>query len=46
MTHVVLLSVPVSDQDRSTGFSVHTLGFELVTDTATAPGTLKGTAQR
>jgi catechol 2,3-dioxygenase-like lactoylglutathione lyase family enzyme len=33
ITHVQLLSVPVTDQDRARDFYVGTLGFELVADT-------------
>lgn len=32
ITHVQLLSVPVSDQDRAKNFYVNTLGFELRRD--------------
>lgn len=37
ITHVQLFSVPVSDQDRARDFYVHTLGFDLVSDTRIAP---------
>jgi catechol 2,3-dioxygenase-like lactoylglutathione lyase family enzyme len=33
ITHVQILSVPVTDQDRARDFYVGTLGFELVADT-------------
>jgi catechol 2,3-dioxygenase-like lactoylglutathione lyase family enzyme len=32
ITHVRLLSVPVSDQDRAKEFYVDTLGFEVIND--------------
>jgi catechol 2,3-dioxygenase-like lactoylglutathione lyase family enzyme len=32
ISHVQILSVPVSDQDRARDFYVDTLGFELVAD--------------
>jgi catechol 2,3-dioxygenase-like lactoylglutathione lyase family enzyme len=32
ITHVQLLSVPVTDQDRARDFYVDTLGFTLVRD--------------
>ena len=38
ITHVQLLSVPVSDQDRARDFYVDTLGFELIADTQMGPG--------
>jgi predicted enzyme related to lactoylglutathione lyase len=38
VTHVLLLSVPVSDQDRARDFYVDVLGFELVRDEAMGPG--------
>jgi len=37
ITHVQLLSLPVTDQDRARDFYVDTLGFELVADTAMGP---------
>ena len=37
ITHVQLLSVPVSDQDRSRDFYVNMLGFELVRDVQMQP---------
>jgi catechol 2,3-dioxygenase-like lactoylglutathione lyase family enzyme len=37
ITHVQLISVPVSDQDRARDFYVDTLGFELVSDTQLGP---------
>jgi catechol 2,3-dioxygenase-like lactoylglutathione lyase family enzyme len=33
ISHVQILSVPVSDQDRARDFYVNTLGFELIADT-------------
>ncbi|MDN3356977.1 VOC family protein [Actinomadura sp. DC4] len=38
LTHIQLLSVPVSDQDRAKDFYVDALGFELVSDTEMGPG--------
>ena len=38
LTHVQLLSVPVTDQDRARDFYVNTLGFELLADTQLGPG--------
>jgi catechol 2,3-dioxygenase-like lactoylglutathione lyase family enzyme len=38
ITHIQLLSVPVSDQDRARDFYVDTLGFDLVSDTEMGPG--------
>jgi catechol 2,3-dioxygenase-like lactoylglutathione lyase family enzyme len=38
LTHIQLLSVPVSDQDRARDFYVSTLGFELIADTRMGPG--------
>jgi catechol 2,3-dioxygenase-like lactoylglutathione lyase family enzyme len=38
LTHVQLLSVPVSDQDRAQDFYVGTLGFDLIADTELGPG--------
>lgn len=38
ITHVQLLSVPVSDQDRARDFYVGTLGFEVVRDNPMGPG--------
>lgn len=35
---IVLVSVPVSNQERSKDFYVNTLGFELVRDDASVPG--------
>jgi catechol 2,3-dioxygenase-like lactoylglutathione lyase family enzyme len=37
-THVLLLSVPVTDQDRARDFSVQVLGFELVREEGMGPG--------
>jgi catechol 2,3-dioxygenase-like lactoylglutathione lyase family enzyme len=37
ITHVQLLSIPVSDQDRSRDFYVDVLGFELLSDTRMGP---------
>ncbi len=37
ITHLQLISLPVSDQDRARDFYLHTLGFELVSDTAMGP---------
>src|SRR5271156_6396150 len=37
ITHVQVLSIPVSDQDRARDFYVDTLGLELVADTAMGP---------
>ncbi len=34
ITHVHVVSVPVSDQDRALDFYVNVLGFELIRDTA------------
>jgi catechol 2,3-dioxygenase-like lactoylglutathione lyase family enzyme len=36
-THVLLLSVPVTDQDRARDFYVDVLGFELVREEAMGP---------
>ncbi|WP_446215837.1 VOC family protein [Micromonospora sp. IBHARD004] len=38
VTHVQLVSVPVSDQDRARDFYVDTLGFDLVRDNPMGPG--------
>ena len=38
ITHVKLLSVPVTDQDRAKDFYVDTLGFELIADNPMGPG--------
>lgn len=38
VTHVQLLSVPVSDQDRARDFYVDVLGFDLVWDNPMGPG--------
>ena len=38
LTHVQLLSVPVSDQDRARDFYVNVLGFDLVRDAEMQPG--------
>ncbi|GAB3188209.1 catechol 2,3-dioxygenase-like lactoylglutathione lyase family enzyme [Micromonospora palomenae] len=38
VTHVQLLSVPVSDQDRARDFYVDVLGFDLVRDNPMGPG--------
>jgi catechol 2,3-dioxygenase-like lactoylglutathione lyase family enzyme len=37
LTHLQLLSVPVSDQDRARDFYCDVLGFELVSDNAMGP---------
>ncbi len=37
ITHVQLLSVPVTDQDRARDFYVDTLGFDLVADNPMGP---------
>jgi catechol 2,3-dioxygenase-like lactoylglutathione lyase family enzyme len=37
ITHVQLLSVPVTDQDRARDFYVDDLGFELLSDTGLGP---------
>jgi catechol 2,3-dioxygenase-like lactoylglutathione lyase family enzyme len=37
ITHIELLSVPVSDQERAKDFYVNTLGFDLVADNAMGP---------
>lgn len=37
ITHLQLISLPVSDQDQARDFYLHTLGFELVSDTAMGP---------
>jgi catechol 2,3-dioxygenase-like lactoylglutathione lyase family enzyme len=37
-THVLLLSVPVTDQDRARDFYLDVLGFELVREEAMGPG--------
>lgn len=37
ITHAQLFSIPVSDQDRARDFYVHTLGFELISDTQMGP---------
>ncbi len=38
ITHINVISLPVTDQDRARDFYVNTLGFELVTDTPMGPG--------
>jgi len=38
ITHVRLLSLPVSDQDRAKDFYLNTLGFELIADNPMGPG--------
>jgi catechol 2,3-dioxygenase-like lactoylglutathione lyase family enzyme len=38
VTHVQLVSVPVSDQDRARDFYVDVLGFDLVRDNPMGPG--------
>lgn len=38
ITHVKLLSVPVSDQDRAKDFYVDILGFTLIADNPMGPG--------
>ena len=38
VTHVQVLSVPVSDQDRARDFYVDTLGFDLIADYPMGPG--------
>jgi catechol 2,3-dioxygenase-like lactoylglutathione lyase family enzyme len=37
ITHVRLLSVPVTDQDRAKDFYLHTLGFDLLADNPMGP---------
>ena len=37
ITHVQLLSVPVTDQDRARDFYVDTLGLRLIADTSMGP---------
>ena len=37
ITHLQLMSMPVSDQDRAKAFYVDVLGFELVSDTQMSP---------
>ncbi len=37
ITHLQLISLPVTDQDRARDFYVGTLGFELVSDNAMGP---------
>jgi catechol 2,3-dioxygenase-like lactoylglutathione lyase family enzyme len=37
ITHVKLLSVPVTDQDRAKDFYIDTLGFELIADNPMGP---------
>ncbi len=37
ITHLQLISLPVTDQDRARDFYVGTLGFELVSDSAMGP---------
>ena len=37
ITHLQLVSIPVSDQDKSKTFYVDVLGFELVSDTQMGP---------
>ncbi|TYK53272.1 VOC family protein [Actinomadura decatromicini] len=37
ITHVRLLTVPVSDQDAAKSFYADTLGFEVVADQSTGP---------
>ncbi len=38
ISHVKLLSVPVTDQDRAKDFYVGTLGFDLIADNPMGPG--------
>ncbi|MFD2765953.1 VOC family protein [Micromonospora eburnea] len=38
VTHVQIVSVPVSDQDRARDFYVDVLGFDLVRDNPMGPG--------
>jgi catechol 2,3-dioxygenase-like lactoylglutathione lyase family enzyme len=38
ITHLQLISLPVSDQDRSRDFYVDVLGFDLVRDNPIGPG--------
>jgi len=38
ISHVTLLSLPVSDQDRARDFYVDVLGFDLVRDNPMGPG--------
>lgn len=37
ITHLQLMSMAVSDQDRAKAFYVDVLGFELVSDTQMSP---------
>ncbi|GIH19744.1 VOC family protein [Rugosimonospora africana] len=37
LTHIQLLSLPVTDQDRAKDFYLNTLGFELVSDNSMGP---------
>jgi catechol 2,3-dioxygenase-like lactoylglutathione lyase family enzyme len=37
LTHIQLLSVPVSDQDRALDFYVNALGFDLIADNPMGP---------
>ena len=37
ITHINVISLPVTDQDRARDFYVNTLGFELVADTSMGP---------
>jgi catechol 2,3-dioxygenase-like lactoylglutathione lyase family enzyme len=37
ITHIQLLSMPVTDQDRAVRFYVDTLGFDLIADNAMGP---------
>jgi catechol 2,3-dioxygenase-like lactoylglutathione lyase family enzyme len=37
ITHLAIVSVPVSDQDRARDFYVDTLGFELIADSPMGP---------
>jgi catechol 2,3-dioxygenase-like lactoylglutathione lyase family enzyme len=38
LTHLLLFSVPVADQDRAKAFYVDTLGFDLIADVEMGPG--------
>src|SRR5690242_12905768 len=37
LTHILLLSLPVTDPDRAIHFYVDTLGFDLIADNAMGP---------
>lgn len=38
ITHIAVLSLPVTDQDRARDFYVNTLGFDLIADQQFGPG--------